>query len=161
MIPFFRSSTARFSLSFEGVGTSVEMRKLENILANAASTACRWEARELAFLLSSLFCFLLSDKEDDDDMEEFVIDRDLRRKLPPVMKAAEEAGVGGDGFKGLESSRADSVCGPDTECLLSSEDFFECEWRDDDDGGGMGDTTGATSLAIRASIKVTKVKETL
>ena len=145
------------------------MRKLGNILANAASTACRWEARKvslLLFLLLLVCCFLVSDKEDDDDMEEFVIERDLRRKLPPVMKAAEEAGVGGDGFEGFESSGIDCVCGPAIEDFLSSEDFFECEWRDDDDddgcgGGDMEDTTGATSLAIRASMKVTNVKETL
>ena len=44
MTLFFLSSIARLSLSFDGTGTSAEMRKLAKMLANALSTACRRRA---------------------------------------------------------------------------------------------------------------------
>ena len=55
---------------------------------------------------------------------------------------------------------------PETVSVLrcARKDGNDCVDDDDDDGcggGDMEDTTGATSLAIRASIKVTNVKETL
>lgn len=50
----------------------------------------------MLLLALMLLRFLPSEVEDDDeDTEEVVKERDLRRKLPAEMKAAEEAGVGG------------------------------------------------------------------
>lgn len=81
IILFFRSSDARRSLSFAGTGTAAEIKTRENILASAASTACRRAAA-----LEELF-----------DARSESVDRGLRRKLPPDINAAAEAGVGGVG----------------------------------------------------------------
>ena len=71
------------------------------------------------------------EEEDDEDTEDVVNERDLRRKLPAEMKAAEEAGVGGVGKEGLSSLKAGCVCSSlIIECrrFLSSDGFLECKW---------------------------------
>jgi len=94
---------------------------------------------------------------DDDEDEDVVNERDWRRKDPAEINAAEEAGVGvGAAFWDCWPS----VLRGDCWRFLSSEDFLECWWWEDGRSGGI-ERAGATSLAIRASMKVTKVEETL
>lgn len=91
IILFFRSSNARFSLSFDGMRTRPEIKRLAKMPAKVFSTARRREA--IGFVLVPL-PFLDSDVLDEDDVDALVKERDWRRKLPPEVKAAEEAGVG-------------------------------------------------------------------
>lgn len=142
IILFLRSSDARRSFSFAGTGTAAEINTRAKIPARAASTACR-RAVALAALLDA--------KSDSNE-------RALRRKLPPEMNAAAEAGVGAVGD--VVSEEESGSCEVDESMDLSAEPFcflvFEVEGLD-----FVVDGTGATSFAIRASMNVTKVKETL
>lgn len=81
---------------------------------------------------------------------DIVCERFLRRKLPAEMNAAADAGVG---VGGCESDAFRS------EDLESASEV--CFWRFDGAVDCAVDGTGATSLDMRASMKVTKVKETL
>lgn len=92
--------------------------------------------------------------------EEVVNERDWRRKEPAETNAADEAGVGGAAILWACWSFVSRGCCCCCWRFLSSDDFLECWWWEDDRGGGI-EGAGATSLAMRASMKVTKVKETL
>ena len=130
------------------------MRKLAKMLANAVSTACRRRAMGFVVMAVDVLALLGLLWASEEMLEvEPVRERDWRRKLPAEMKAAEDAGVGG----GMEAIGC-CCCwsSSDSRRFRSSEDFFE--W---DGGGGGMDVEGATSLAMRASMNVTKVKETL
>lgn len=150
----FLSSAARRSFSFIGVGTAAEMRTREKTDASADSTDCR--CAMAAFLAAAVAVVLVAESEPDDEVE--VSDRGFRRKLPAEMNAAAEAGVGGWECCWVSVWLCDWV-----ESVVDSDDLW-CLLRvlaDEDCGGIVVDGTGVTSLAIRASMNVTKVKETL
>lgn len=128
----FRSSSALRSLSFVGTGISEEMRSEEKIPDSTVSTVWRRSAR--GFIVGS-------------GALDKVNVRVLRRRLPLEMKDPEEGDVGVEGCVVLSD---DLVLG-----FASSSDGLLDEARE-----GI-DVAGATSLATRASMNVTKVKETL
>lgn len=94
----FRSSEARLSLSFAGVGTEADIRTREKMDVSEDSTACRRAAAPAAGWLVVLFA--------ESELVDEVSGRFLRRKLPPEMKAAAEAGVGVSGVSVSADSRS-------------------------------------------------------
>ena len=133
MIDLLRSSVARRSFSLAGMVAEAEIRTRANIDAKAASTACRRAIEGFGGGASGLLVDVLED-------------RFLRRKAPVEMKeAAAAVGVGGCVCSTFVGS--DFPVDPGSPCLDAC-----CDVVDD---------TGATSLAMRASMKVTKVNETL
>lgn len=140
IIARLRSSDARRSFSLDGSGAEAEISTRAKIDDRAVSTVCLRTAEGLVGTGSGLVVVV-----------DVLVERFLRRKVPPEMSVAAEAGVGG-------------CNSPGSDCLTSGSldeiSVFPC-LDEEETGLGAIDGTGATSLAMRASMKVTKVNETL